>query len=346
MSPPRTLALVAAVALASLAPAEAEEPDCVFAPDAAEHFNVNFEQNARGVIQSLTVVQISVNVNNIFQSDAKECLEQGELRVSWSSATAAQTVDREPRRRRGVLTWILEDTVKPCQLTTFLLHHGDQQLERQLEARTETELVELGYRLGKPANLVYLNVDQVLSWDAVQCATGYTLDIGGEDGAEHRSLVTTDTSLGVAELPDCGRQLVYITPWVASEENAKYKDELEWSFTKIPDFSSGFLSVSRVAATSADMKVALSSLRCVESCSLELAAAGGADSRVISVDGGTQLEDVLVEELLHDTTYSLAIQPRPLHALAQPIPRIELVSITGIRTAEINISYRTVLLTS
>ena len=335
MSRPRTLALVAAVALASLAPAAAEEPDCVFAPDAAEHFNVNFEQNARGVIQSLTVVQISVNVNNIFQSDAKACLEQGKLLVSWTSATAAHTVDKEPRRRRGVLTWILEDTVKPCQLTTFHLHHGDQQLERQLEARTEAELVELGYRLGKPANLVYLNVDQVLSWDAVQCATGYTLDIGGEDGAEHRSLVTTDTSLGVAELPDCGRQLVYITPWVASEENAKYKDELEWSFTKIPDFSSGFLSVSRVAATSADMKVALSSLRCVESCSLELAAVGGADSRVISVDGGTQLEDVLVEELLHDTTYSLAIQPRPLHPLAQPIPRIELVSTS----AEINCQY-------
>ena len=286
-------------------------------------FEVSFEKNRRsGEIKSLDTVEVSFDFENL-----QECLGNEEPRLfiykeelgDWDEVSRG-------RRRRSTWSWNVAG-VKPCLNTDFMLEVGAQQLQRSLAAQAPEALVKHNYRLGSPAEVTYLNIDQVVQWTEVTCATGYAIEmVDSEGGITELEVTESRLSSEVAALGPCQEVEVYIYPFVVDSENRNMRDEAYISFDKFPDFSKGIFEISMITSVSVDMKVQLDSLRCVESLSVEITGHDSDDtlaSRVL--DENSVDETITFDSLDHETVYEIKVDATSFEDMDQPLMKIKAV---------------------
>lgn len=205
---------------------------CDMLPSADDSFSVQFETGRNGNIKSLDKIEVSAYFNNIVD---RACAEDLTLTMqqpdgTWGEVEAEKQTKKDRKRREKYFLWKVSPVV-PCRVNKFRLMSGENFVEAEFSPASLADMEDLEYRPGTPQNIKYL--DDELKWDAIECATSYTVDIFDYNGEEVLKETVNENTIRLDDLEYCEEFEYTIFPFVGEFESAD--DEGNGEFTKQPN---------------------------------------------------------------------------------------------------------------
>ena len=149
---------------------------CELLESEEDSFSVRFETDRRGDLKSLDTIEVVAYYNEIIPAYCTDQLvlmmeiTDGEYRVIMEQ----RQTKRDRKKKQRYFLWKVSSVV-PCRTNRFRLVIGEQFIEAELPPADIKDMEEFEFTPGKLSNIKYKN-DQ-LSWDRLQCATEYKVEI-------------------------------------------------------------------------------------------------------------------------------------------------------------------------
>jgi len=306
----RTLLIFAIVFdLASICQSES----CATLETARDAFSVKFETDRRGRLKSLDTIEVS-----FYYSDRvdKSCADDLVLNMempdgSWEEVSARKQDKRDKKRgRKRYFLWKVEG-ILPCRNNRFRLVSGENYIESELPPAELEDLEEFEFAPGSPKNIVYASDE--LRWDAIECATGYKVEVVELDNQDEEVLNDNvgDSSVFLSGLEYCHEYEYVIYPMIGDFESTD--DEEFGEFTKEPSID--VLSALDISVEASENDALISwevtdQVLCVDKYEVEVCEFNNADeckTEIVYDPIEANTFSVKVDELKQGTAYQISL---------------------------------------
>jgi len=206
---------------------------CEMLETAADAFSVQFPTDRRGQLKSLDTIEVSAYFSDIVD---KSCADDLVLTMeqpdgSWQEVEAKKQNKKDRNKGQRFNLWKVSPII-PCRTNRFRLMSGEHFVDAELAPAALEDMEDFEYKPGQPQNTVY--ADSELKWDALECATGYNVEIMNANTEETiRNEVVDENSVYLSELEYCEEYEYFIVPVVGETESLD--DEVFGDFTKEPN---------------------------------------------------------------------------------------------------------------
>lgn len=206
---------------------------CELLESGEDSFSVRFETDRRGDLKSLDTIEVVAYYNEIIPAHCTDQLfltmevTDGEYRVIMEQ----RQTKRDRKKKQRYFLWKVSSVV-PCRTNRFRLVVGEQFLEAELPPADIEYMEKFEFKPGKLSNIKY-RYDQ-LSWDRLQCATDYKVEIFNiNDETEIVNDITSETNIDLSNFDHCEEYEYVIIPHVGEFESVD--DEGYGEFTRAPN---------------------------------------------------------------------------------------------------------------
>ena len=258
--------------------------ECKFSENAQDLLTVNFNDK-------LDSVEVFINAEELFEDYSRSCKEDLKLLVRADNEESERDLGTG-KCPRDVCRWYVRD-IKPCLANQFTLQHGSQALEKTLQAKSTSALVDALYTELAEVSNIALTDENILRWKKVTCATGYQVNIYNEDSDIDVADITVNTNqLDVSDLDlmSCVNYQATVTPFISepSSTYSKYENYKGFKISPSKDiFKRPSIHTQRAGNSAV---VTWLATPCVEAHEVTLCKEGSAECDSRTIDRGNLLD--------------------------------------------------------
>lgn len=297
----------------------------VFRADAADKVQAGFKRSSRGGKTRIDLTRIEVNWQPFAMVEDKATVDSEGITLEVKVGDSDwNKVDQIPIKRGGGKYKLILSDILPCKnhllRFTFVSPEGEEAVFNDpfvVEAASAEDIASSGdFTPSVPTNMnvVTMNGEVTISWDPVDCVTGYEISYKkiSDDDSKYVSEMTEETSVTLAEGIDTCSDYEVIVSSVTGES---YSDGEPIEFDTPPAVSAAQKLSPKITPRTDSLEAswdAWEQLSCVESYIVNLCKQGGECGEDITLtrDDSLPAIEYKPEQILDQcSAYSLNIQP-------------------------------------